>query len=1062
MSKASLGQLGIPTFPWRTIGSPWQTRSDKEDSSADKKQAAKQDQERRLERPGLILFRKNQEPPKKQELLAVFLVGERPTFGVNRVAFRAALSIVEQMSPDNPRIYLIGPSFSGSLPRLSQLLSDSNLWEGLQRKKFIAVSGQATSAQELEKFRLSQAGTLCTTVHDDRYAIRNFLSYLRPAETGGRPDVALLSEDETAYGHEFQPQTGEEENSQGRVLMVRYPRGIARLRNTTNEIPNIGTTSSSSSHDTVPQLPLILKETGEDVIKTFSQQQTPVSNEAVLVNIAGMLRRNQIRYIGVLATDPLDTLFLVRFLRAACPDVQLVIFSSDLLFARVSHNWSLEGLLTVTTYPLFIENQDYMEPQNPPRRISFPSAYAEGVYNATRWVLLQWEPRASATDDVCDLSPVLNPGLNTLLEYASPFPDSQSSRADSRHDSKLTSLSQRTPPLWLTILGHDSFWPVALIGAERDDHLISKGPGYRNSHNFLPEKPSLLWYVLFGLIALHSVGVLLIILVMNPSHTTKIEGQLSTYSLFRNFSLNSRKEQGAARAVNLLIIVITVAIVNALFLLTFSGFAGWWGFKGFCSVTLLIAAVESLWMTGILIKPKTPGDVKILALFSWVTGIWCLWELALTSHGIGAVHTIDFFAYRALHPESGVSPILPALVLAISYHYWAVLQLRRLRWVEERQPSTVQNPCNRFRVELSNIHSSGTVPDNKPWIIPIPRFLPKEIESVFGTQTGFLALPLMGLWVFLSWKYSGLSSIEPVSYQFFFELLLVVGYGMLIGNWVRFLFLWKDLSQLLQSLESHPLRDAFSRLPDDFSWTSIWRGSLQPQLITLTRSHDCLLSLASNNICLLRRDELKAISENLRLFDDEQQLAKDRLTAFEAVEKSYASAAWEAGVELQNYWRRGNSDSLAEHEKTLAPAALSTEVRTRWLLEEFMALRYCAYIRYVLQQMRNFLEFVTTAFILLAVTSVAYPFQGRHSLATSHLILFLILGTGVAVVFLRMDRDPLLSRLSGSKPNKVGFDFVWRLLSYGSIPLLTLLGSQFPSVRDFLFSWVQPALQAIK
>src|SRR5206468_8666816 len=133
-------------------------------------------------------------------------------------------------------------------------------------------------------------------------------------------------------------------------------------------------------------------------------QQTPVSNEAVLVNIAGLLRRNRIRYVGVLATDPLDALFLVRFLRVSCPDTQLVIFSSDLLFARVVHNWSIEGLLSVTTYPLFLENQAYMEPHKPPRRITFPSAYAEGVYNATRGVLLQMEQGSWRNGVPCQIS----------------------------------------------------------------------------------------------------------------------------------------------------------------------------------------------------------------------------------------------------------------------------------------------------------------------------------------------------------------------------------------------------------------------------------------------------------------------------------------------------------------------------------------------------------------------------------------------------------------------------------------------------------------------------------
>jgi hypothetical protein len=60
-----------------------------------------------------------------------------------------------------------------------------------------------------------------------------------------------------------------------------------------------------------------------------------------------------------------------------------------------------------------------------------------------------------------------------------------------------------------------------------------------------------------------------------------------------------------------------------------------------------------------------------------------------------------------------------------------------------------------------------------------------------------------------------------------------------------------------------------------------------------------------------------------------------------------------------------------------------------------------------------------------------------------------------------MDRDPVLSRLRATKP-RLDMNFVLRVVSYGSLPVLALLGSQFPTVGNFLFSWVQPALQSMK
>jgi hypothetical protein len=36
------------------------------------------------------------------------------------------------------------------------------------------------------------------------------------------------------------------------------------------------------------------------------------------------------------------------------------------------------------------------------------------------------------------------------------------------------------------------------------------------------------------------------------------------------------------------------------------------------------------------------------------------------------------------------------------------------------------------------------------------------------------------------------------------------------------------------------------------------------------------------------------------------------------------------------------------------------------------------------------------------------------------------------------------------------------LISYGALPVLTVLAAQFPAIGSFLFSWVQPLLQALR
>jgi hypothetical protein len=49
-------------------------------------------------------------------------------------------------------------------------------------------------------------------------------------------------------------------------------------------------------------------------------------------------------------------------------------------------------------------------------------------------------------------------------------------------------------------------------------------------------------------------------------------------------------------------------------------------------------------------------------------------------------------------------------------------------------------------------------------------------------------------------------------------------------------------------------------------------------------------------------------------------------------------------------------------------------------------------------------------------------------------------------VFIQMNRDPVLSSLNGTKPGQLSWDrdFIFRILIYGIVPILTLLGAQFP------------------
>ncbi len=91
-----------------------------------------------------------------------------------------------------------------------------------------------------------------------------------------------------------------------------------------------------------------------------------------------------------------------------------------------------------------------------------------------------------------------------------------------------------------------------------------------------------------------------------------------------------------------------------------------------------------------------------------------------------------------------------------------------------------------------------------------------------------------------------------------------------------------------------------------------------------------------------------------------------------------------------------------------------------------------------------------------------YPFESHTALQTLSVILIGLLGAAVAFVYTEMHRDPILSRLTSSEPGQLGWDFWLKLLSAAAIPVFSLLATQFPEINQLLFSWLEPALQAVK
>ncbi|MBV8113281.1 MAG: hypothetical protein JO300_00965, partial [Silvibacterium sp.] len=62
----------------------------------------------------------------------------------------------------------------------------------------------------------------------------------------------------------------------------------------------------------------------------------------------------------------------------------------------------------------------------------------------------------------------------------------------------------------------------------------------------------------------------------------------------------------------------------------------------------------------------------------------------------------------------------------------------------------------------------------------------------------------------------------------------------------------------------------------------------------------------------------------------------------------------------------------------------------------------------------------------------------------------------------QMHRDPILSRITHTKPNELGMEFYARIIAFGAVPVLTWVAYQFPGVGSTIFKFLQPGLEVVK
>ena len=468
-------------LPWKK--EPQKTK-DKEGSASE---TIKGEQERE---PGLIIFKPG--PLKKnatsaeisdsfRSALYLFLIGETPTSGINAYQMERALKHEDDLkkisefagsTEDPDELDIIGPIFSGSAVSLRRAIDKR------ADSQPVIVSGITATPQAADLLRKdtplynspppSNKRQFAHYPHDrilyqsfDDNFVYEDQCIVRFIEASGikNTEIAELIEDGTTLG---QLQAS---NLSGSPIVIRFPREISLLRNAQTE--QAGSTAEQESAPS-PYLHLSLKGSNAyDSVPHLDREITPLSQESQLMAIQHQLESYHTKYIIISATNVLDELFLAQFLHRAVPDARLVFEGGDLLFEREIDDVPFIGAITVSPYQL--------------TGLSTAAALDRGIRAFPDWGTIAYYNAASYT--LWDSYPEHGP---FLVGYQDIFKSDQ---------------SQVTPPLWVTTVGTNNYYPLGMASpiASDTDRILPPVPQPKSSYatpsrpRKLPIRPSLTW-----------------------------------------------------------------------------------------------------------------------------------------------------------------------------------------------------------------------------------------------------------------------------------------------------------------------------------------------------------------------------------------------------------------------------------------------------------------------------------------------------------------------------------------------------------------------------------------
>jgi len=987
--------------------------------------------------PGVILYRRKR--AQKNEGLAVFLVGETSTWGIEQPVFAEAVRRVNALQSAEPgapkRISILGPTFSGTASSLSAAL-DGELAGA--RKQGVALdfkirSGTTTASSAQRAFAALNTSESTKVVDyrsaapaDDnaRCAMFQRLRALRvpthgPADAEVLEGVALLSEGATAYGAAFRASSKAKAQCPRPEFEYAFP-NLADVRTAYG-----GTGSTPLGLNNVPQARVGVATANDPLsrIHPTLSSWTPVARDIGLATALSDLAVRSVRYVGIAATDMSDLTFLAQRVKRQLPDVRLFAFENDVLFEHPDYATTLNGMLVVHGMRVDLQGKIL-----PPSSLTNVQAreMVQGVYLAA---------------------------LDLLENRAIP----------------------RVIPE-VSVVSNGKVWGIA---------------GFVGTVPSAPVAPRVFWLLAVWL-GFSSLVNGVAYLVQSLSARAREHWSLLPLRALRPCRRADLAAAHAVRTFALLLVAFTPALLVFEISISLPGFS-WQRLFLLAGVVanagaLVVALIEML--RAYLVRKLVPPT-------AWAYLVLALVVSTFTLLGV-APWAASAPAQRSVTLASGVSPVLPVLLGAGLLYLLILCGLIRIRLLDTQLPeagpdvpfqslplgitralgltkSAYPEPLARGsdlqRLERRLVHCL-----HDPWSIAPSSVMIASAVLVGGFALLFDTKPMLTL---EAWNWH--------------VLLVAVFMACLLVQGLTYVQLWlyfAQLRMLLQRVARHPLASALRRIPSsllrpveqqllasrpemlDLADVVQLLGDLNLQRPELTPADEALLPQLPTRSALAAAHEAaqKALASDLdrialRLVPERRAVC-DVLLGVAHDLSSSLSGVWlrdlptEAPAQASDPPSAERSGALEVYASSLSTPALAFSRKVETFIASLVTLQILRYVRYF----RYFVVALLGSAILLVLMTALYALQPQRLMLNVELgMTTAIVGT-VLWMFFSLDRDSVLSAIANSHAGEVTLNsnLITRIVTWGVLPMLSAIAAQYPEFSQWAFAAVEPLSHALR